>query len=141
MSRGCFSCFVLSGFCFILSHAFAFYIHLSNSRVPKNHSGLNKLVEWWKPAHDNSHRTCMQFSMDIRSCASMRRTHSSMQRKTRKSIASFPKESVTRYHARGAHLDNPWWELTRQLYGRRKVAKKFTELVVSATVRLSRAVS
>ena len=33
-------------------------------------------------------------------------------------------------------MENPWWKLKKQLYGRRKVAKKFNEFVVSATVGL-----
>ena len=30
-------------------------------------------------------------------------------------------------------MENPWWKLKRQLYGRRKAAKKFNQLVVTAT--------
>ena len=30
-------------------------------------------------------------------------------------------------------MENPWWKLEKQLYGRRKAAKKFNEFVVSAT--------
>ena len=30
-------------------------------------------------------------------------------------------------------MENPWWKLKRQLYGRRKAAKKFNEFVVTAT--------
>ena len=44
-----------------------------------------------------------------------------------------PKEWVQRYHSRGGRVDNPWWKLKRQLYGRRKAAKKFKEFVVTAT--------
>ena len=44
-----------------------------------------------------------------------------------------PKEWVQRYHARGGRVANPWWKLKRQLYGRRKAAKKFNEFVVAAT--------
>ena len=33
-------------------------------------------------------------------------------------------------------MENPWWKLKKQLYGRRKVAKKYDEFVVSATVGL-----
>ena len=44
-----------------------------------------------------------------------------------------PKEWVQRYHARGGRVENPWWQLKRHLYGRRKAAKKFNEFVVTAT--------
>ena len=44
-----------------------------------------------------------------------------------------PKEWVQRYYARGGRVENPWWKLKRQLYGRRKAAKKFNEFVVTAT--------
>ena len=47
-----------------------------------------------------------------------------------------PKEWVKRYHAKGGRVENPWWKLKRQLYGRRKAAKKFNEFVVSATFGL-----
>ena len=30
-------------------------------------------------------------------------------------------------------MESPWWELKRQLHGRRKAAKKFNEFVVTAT--------
>ena len=48
-----------------------------------------------------------------------------------------PKECVQRYHARGCRVENLWWMLKRQFYGRRKAAKKFNELVVAATDGLS----
>ena len=44
-----------------------------------------------------------------------------------------PEEGVKRYHARGRRVENPCWKLKRQLYGRRKAAKKFNEFVVAAT--------
>ena len=47
-----------------------------------------------------------------------------------------PKERVKRYHARGGRVENPRWELKRQLCRRRKAAEKFKEFVVSATVGL-----
>ena len=64
----------------------------------------------------------------------MQRMHTSMLRKTRMSTHCWPaREWVQRYHARSGRVENPWWELKRQLYGRRKAAKKFNEFVVTAT--------
>ena len=40
-----------------------------------------------------------------------------------------PKEWVKRYQARGGRVENPWWKLKRQLYGRRKAAKKLIQRV------------
>ena len=77
---------------------------------------------WW---------TCMLFSTEIRSCASMQKMRTSMLRKTRMSTVGLRK--VQRYHARGGRVENPWWKPKRQVYGRRKAAKKFNEFVVTAT--------
>ena len=72
----------------------------------------------------------------IRSCASMRRTRTSTLRKMRKSTVGFRKIVSRGYHARGGRVENPWWKLKKQLYGKRKAAKKLCEFVVSATVGL-----
>ena len=47
-----------------------------------------------------------------------------------------PKEWVKGYHAGSGRVLNPWLKLQKQLYGRRKAAKKFNEFVVTATVDL-----
>ena len=53
----------------------------------------------------------------------------------------WPQKKVKRYHASGGRVENFWWKLKRQLYGRRKAAKKFNAFVVSATVDRARAKS
>ena len=55
---------------------------------------------------------------------------------TEKSAGWPPKGWGKRYHARGGRAEKPWWKMKKQLYGRRKAAKKFNEFVVSATVGL-----
>ena len=72
---------------------------------------------------------------DTPSCASMQKMRASMLRKTRMSTAGLrengsrgPMPEVDEWRAR--------WKLKRQLYGRRKAAKKFHEFVMSATVGL-----
>ena len=76
---------------------------------------------WW---------TCMRFSTDIRSCASMQRSAYFHDEEDEDVFCWPPKEWVQRYHGRGGRVENPWWELKRQLCGRRKAAKKFNEVVV-----------
>ena len=44
-----------------------------------------------------------------------------------------PLERINRYHTRSRRVENPRWKLKRQLYGRRKAAKKFIQFVVTAT--------
>ena len=43
-----------------------------------------------------------------------------------------PNEWVKMYHATGGRVENPWWVLQRQLYGRRNATKKFNHFVVTA---------
>ena len=60
----------------------------------------------------------------------------SVPRKTAKSTVGLQKNgSRDIFHARWSS-ENPGWKLKKQLYGRRKAAKKFNEFVVSATVGL-----
>ena len=59
----------------------------------------------------------------------MQRIRTSIVRKMVKSAVSFQKK---KYHARGGRVENPRWKLKRQLYGRRKAAKKVNEFVVAA---------
>ena len=47
-----------------------------------------------------------------------------------------PKEWVKGNHDRGGRVESPWCKLKRQLYKKRKPAKKFNDFVVSATVGL-----
>ena len=65
----------------------------------------------------------------------MPRTRNSRQRKTRKSTVGLQK-SGSRGTTQSGRVENPWCKLRKQRYGRRKVAKKFNEFVVSATVGL-----
>ena len=74
----------------------------------------------------------MRSSTANRSCAWMRRTHTSTQKKTRNTVG-FINEWVKMYHATGGRVENPWWVLQRQLYGRRNATKKFNHFVVTAT--------
>ena len=52
-------------------------------------------------------------------------------------LLASPGTWVKRYHARGGRVEHCWWKLTRQLYGKRKAAKKFAEFIVTAELGLS----
>ena len=90
----------------------------SNSTIPTR----LRQADWWK---------CMRSSTAIRSCAWMRRTHTPTQKKTRKFTAGPGNVS------RGTTPEADMWRILggakRQLYGRRKAAKRFNQFVVTAT--------
>ena len=75
----------------------------------------------------------MQFNADTQSCASMRSKGNSTLRKKRNFTVGFRKNGSSGIMQEVVVWRILWWKLKRQVYGRRKTAKKFNEFVVAAT--------